>query len=61
MLSLLLAMGALLGAAEARGWQVDTFAPRAVKHIRLTGLRNSTGQNLVQVIEFEACNDTGNN
>ncbi len=44
-------------AAEARGWQVDIFAPRAVKYIRLTGLRNSTGQPLMQVIEFEAYGD----
>jgi hypothetical protein len=47
--------------AEARGWQVDQFAPRTAKYIRLTGVRNSTGQNLVQVIEFEVCGDAGGN
>ncbi len=41
--------------AEARGWQVDRFTPRTARYIRLTGVRNSTGQNLMQVIEFEVC------
>ena len=40
--------------AEARGWQVDQFTPRSAKYIRLTGVRNSTGQPLMQIIEFEA-------
>ncbi len=38
---------------EARGWQVDNFTPRTAKYIRLTGLANSTGQHLMQVVELE--------
>jgi hypothetical protein len=48
-------------AVEARGWQVDRFSPRNAKYIRLTGVRNSTGQNLMQVIEFEAYGETQRN
>ncbi|MCX5768748.1 MAG: hypothetical protein NTZ09_00535 [Candidatus Hydrogenedentes bacterium] len=40
--------------ATGSGWQIDTFAPRPAKFIRLTGLTNSTGQPLLQVVEFEA-------
>jgi hypothetical protein len=47
--------------AKARGWQVDQFTPRTAKYIRLTGVRNSTRQNLVQVIEFEVCGETQRN
>ena len=37
---------------EWRGWQVDTFAPRAARYVRFTGLYNSANS-LFQVVEFE--------
>lgn len=41
-------------AAPVHGWQADVFSPRAARFLRLTGLTNSTGQPLMQVVEFEA-------
>lgn len=34
-------------------WQGDAFTPRAARFLRLAGLTNSTGQALMQVVEFE--------
>lgn len=42
-------------AGEWSGWQGDAFTPRAARFLRLTGLSNSTGQHLMQVVEFEVC------
>ncbi len=41
-------------ADPVHGWQADVFSPRAARFLRLTGLTNSTGQPLMQVVEFEA-------
>lgn len=38
------------------GWQVDTFAPRAARFVRLTGLHDSRSSNF-QVVEFEVYSD----
>lgn len=35
------------------GWQLDSFTPRQTRFIRITGLTNSTGQNLCQIVTFE--------
>ena len=35
-------------------WQVDTFSARSAKHIRFTGLSNSSGQPIMQVVELQA-------
>jgi hypothetical protein len=43
---------------EWGGWQVDTFAPRKAKYVRMTGLHNSVN-NLFQVVEFEVYADHG--
>jgi hypothetical protein len=34
-------------------WQLDSFSERQARFIRITGLSNSTGQNLCQIVEFE--------
>jgi hypothetical protein len=34
-------------------WQVDRFSPRQAKYVRFTGLHNSTGQSVFQVVEME--------
>jgi len=39
------------------GWQLDSFPERQARFIRITGLSNSTGQNLCQIVEFEAYGD----
>ncbi len=36
------------------GWQVDDFPDRMARFCRITGLHNSTGQTLCQIVEFEA-------
>lgn len=38
-------------------WQLDSFAERQARFIRITGLSNSTGQNLCQIVEFEVYGD----
>jgi hypothetical protein len=35
-------------------WQVDRFSARSAKYIRFTGLSNSSGQPIMQVVELQA-------
>ena len=39
---------------EWSSWQLDTFPARQAGFLRITGLSNSTGQHLCQIVEFEA-------
>lgn len=36
-----------------RSWQLDRFAPRPARYVRFTGLKNSTGQSVFQVVEMQ--------